>query len=163
MNQQITDWEVLEKILSSAQICRLAMVDGDRPYLLPFNYGYRDRTLYIHSAPEGKKIALLKQNPNVSFEVEEAVTIVPGKKACSWTTRYRSVVGEGKTEILSDPESKRDGLAVIMAQHGAPELVEFEERQLEKMVILKIAVTSLTGKQSSNWESHSSGPSPASP
>jgi nitroimidazol reductase NimA-like FMN-containing flavoprotein (pyridoxamine 5'-phosphate oxidase superfamily) len=157
-NQEITDWSVLEEILSGAYICRVAMMDGNKPYLLPFNYGYRERTLYIHSAPEGKKITLLKQNPHVCFEVEDAVTIIPGKKACTWSTRYRSLVGEGKAEILADPGSKRDGLAVIMAQHGAGELIDFEETQLKKLVILKITITSLTAKQSSNWDSHFTDP-----
>ena len=150
-NQEITDWSVLEKILSAARICRLAMMDGDRPYLLPFNYGYRDRTIYIHAAPEGKKIELLRQNPNVAFEVEDGVQIIPGSKACSWATRYRSVVGEGRAEIITDADEKKSGLEAIMVQHGASEFTDFDEKHLERMVILKITILSLTGKHSSNW------------
>ena len=109
---------MLEEILSGQQICRLAMNGGERPYLLPFNYGYRDRFLYIHSATEGKKIELLREHPLVSFEVEHEVEIIPGKKAYGWSTRYRSVVGEGTVQIVTDPEGKREGLRVIMDQHG---------------------------------------------
>ena len=157
-NLEITDQKILEEILSNAIICRVAMNDGAAPYLLPFNFGYRDRCIFIHSAPEGKKIDLLKRNPNVSFEVEDPVTIIPGKKACNWSTRYRSLVGEGKVEILTDAGSKKKGLEVIMAQHGAPELIDFEERELDRMVILKICITSMTGKHSSNW--HKLSPNP---
>jgi hypothetical protein len=41
---------------------------------------------------------------------------------------------------------------VIMAQHGAPELTDFHAKDLKRMVILKLTVTSLSGKRSSNWD-----------
>ena len=149
--QEITDNATLEEILSKQLICRLAMMDGERPYLLPFNYGYRDGYLYIHSAPEGKKIDLLHRNPEVCFEVEDSVEITTGEKACDWSTRSRSVVGYGTVEILSDDKSKQQGLEVIMAQHGAPDLTEFDPGNLKRMVILKNRITTISGKQSSNY------------
>lgn len=75
---------MLEDILSKGQIIRVAMCDGGKPYLLPFNYGYRKGIIYIHSATEGRKIDVLRKNPGVSFEVEERVRIIPGKKPCNW-------------------------------------------------------------------------------
>jgi len=150
--QEIIDKAVLEEIMAGAEICRLSMLDGELPYILPVNYGYRDGHIYIHSAPEGKKIDLLKQNKLVCFEVEDAPEIVKGPEACDWTTRYRSVVGYGSVEILSDDKSKQEGLEVIMAQHGAPELVRFDVKNMKRMVILKLTITSLSGKQSSNWD-----------
>ncbi|MBE9517954.1 MAG: pyridoxamine 5'-phosphate oxidase family protein [Bacteroidetes bacterium] len=149
--QEIKNDKVLEEILGNAIICRMAMMDGDRPYIIPFNYGYSDGCLFIHSAPEGKKIDLLKQNPEVCFEVEDKMEITKGERACDWSTRYRSVVGYGEVEILSDEASKQQGLEVIMAQHGAPELVEFNSKNLGRMVILKLTISSMTGKQSGNW------------
>ena len=150
--QEIKDKQVLEEILSGAILCRIAMMDGDLPYIIPFNYGYRDGCLFIHSAPEGKKIDLLGINPEVCFEVEDRMEITRGDQACDWSTRYRSIVGYGKVEILSDAASKQLGLEVIMAQHGAPELHEFNQKNLDRMVILKLNITSMTGKQSSNWQ-----------
>jgi nitroimidazol reductase NimA-like FMN-containing flavoprotein (pyridoxamine 5'-phosphate oxidase superfamily) len=148
--QEIKDRGILEQILSNQVICRLAMLDGKRPYIVPVNYGYRQGCLYIHSAPEGKKIDLLRQDPGVCFEVEEPVEIIKGDRACNWSTRYRSVVGYGSVEILSDEISKRQGLEVLMAQHGAPGLKEFDTAYLKRMVILKLRITSLSGKKSSN-------------
>ena len=149
--QEITDRQELEEILQGSIICRMAMLDGGKPYIIPVNYGYRDGCIFIHSAPEGKKIDLLSQNQEVCFEVEDKVEITRGERACDWTTRYRSVLGYGNVEILSDETSKQQGLEVIMAQHGAPELIEFDPKNLKRMVILKLSITSMTGKQSSNW------------
>lgn len=149
--QEIRDQGVLEEILNNQVICRLAMMDGDRPYIIPVNYGYHEGFLYIHSAPEGKKIDLLRQNPELCFEVEDPVEIIKGERACDWSTRYRSVVGYGRVEILSDEAGKQLGLEMIMAQHGAPELKEFDPGNIKRMVILKIRITTMTGKKSSNF------------
>ena len=151
-NQEIKDPEIIEQILTGAEICRMAMIDGDVPYMLPFNYGYRDRCIYIHSAPAGKKIDLLKKNGTVCFEIEQTARIIPKEKACKWATLYRSVVGYGQVEIIDDVEGKKEGLAIIMIQHGAPDLVDFEAKEVKPMVILKLTITSLTGKQSGNWD-----------
>ena len=154
-NQEIKDPHLLEEILNDAEICRVAMTDGEVPYMLPFNYGYMDGCIYIHSAPAGKKIDLLKKNGSVCFEVEQAVKIIPKEEACKWSTLYRSVVGYGDVEIVTDFESKKKGLEIIMAQHGAPDLVEFMPKEVEFIVILKLTISSFTGKQSSNWNKES--------
>ncbi|MFH0756677.1 MAG: pyridoxamine 5'-phosphate oxidase family protein [Bacteroidota bacterium] len=151
-NQEIKDKKVLEEILAGAVICRLALMDGDRPYILPFNYGFQDGSIYIHSAPEGKKIDLLRENNQVCFEVEDTVRIIEDEKACKWTSLYRSVVGYGSVEILTDDVSKQRGLEIIMAQHGAPGLTRFDPGNMKGMVILKLSIGSLTGKQSSKWK-----------
>ena len=149
--QEIKDNAVLEEILKGALICRLAMIDGKLPYMLPFNYGYRAGVLYIHSAPEGKKIELLRKNKRVCFEVEDRMEITRGERACDWSTRYRSVVGYGDVDILEDEAGKQEGLEVIMAHHGAPDLIEFNPDNMKRMVILKLTIRSMTGKHSSNW------------
>ena len=159
-NQEIKDKKVLEEIVSGAQICRVAMTDGDRPYLIPFNYGYRDGCIYIHSSPEGRKIDLLRQNNLVCFEIEDTVRIIESEKACGWTTLYRSVVGYGTVEIVTGDPGKQQGLEIIMAQHGAPDLVVFEPKHMQRMVILKITISSMTGKQSSNWNRENQTSSP---
>lgn len=148
---EIKDNKVLEEILGGAIICRVAMMDGDQAYMLPFNYGYREGCIYIHSAPEGKKIDLLRKNPKVCFEVEHTAKLVKGEQACDWTTLYRSVMGYGEIEILSDDHSKQLGLEIIMAQHGAPDLVAFNAKNMARMLILKLSISSMSGKQSASF------------
>jgi nitroimidazol reductase NimA-like FMN-containing flavoprotein (pyridoxamine 5'-phosphate oxidase superfamily) len=152
-NQEITDPAVIDEILSKSPVCRIAMVDHGTPYLLPFNYGYKNRCIFIHSALKGRKIDILRKNNYVCFEVEEFEGIYHHEIACKWTTTYRSVVGYGTVEIITDFDQKMEGLEIIMAQHGDPGVHTFETRQVNNMVILKLSITSLCGKQSSNWNS----------
>lgn len=151
-NQEITDPKILEEILVHSSIVRLGMIDNGLPYILPFNYGYRDNLIYIHCATAGKKLDLLRINPVVCFEVELKAEVVKSDKACKWATAYRSIVGYGKIEILEDFRQKKKGLEIIMAHNGAPELTDFDSRQVDAVVILKLSIESLTGKQSGNWD-----------
>ena len=151
-NQEITDRKIIEEILLNATVCRIAMNDSDVPYLLPFNYGYRDNFIYIHSAPEGKKIELLTKNGKVCFEIEREAEVVKYDQACQWTAFYRSVIGYGEIEIIDDFHEKVAGLEIIMDQHGAKGKPEFAAKQVDAMVILRLKIRSITGKQSGNWD-----------
>lgn len=150
-NQEITDPKILEEILTHSKICRLAMIDNGLPYILPFNYGFHENCIYIHSAPIGKKIGLLRENPMVCFEVEQHAEIIEDEVACKWSTLYRSVVGYGNVQIVTDFEQKKRALEIIMAQHVFKEKMEFDRKELEFIVILKLSISTMTGKQSSNW------------
>jgi uncharacterized protein len=150
-NQEITDPAILEEILSKSKICRLGIMDQDLPYVLPFNYGYRNKCIYIHSASEGKKIDLLKKNNKVCFEIEYNAEIVKDDKSCKWATKYRSIVGYSEVDIITDFEAKKQALDIIMQHNGSTVINIYEDKQVEAIVILKVRITNLTGKQSSNW------------
>jgi len=150
-NQEIKDKNIIEKILSKSEICRIAMIDDGKPYLLPFNYGYKDNFIYIHSALVGRKIDILKKNNYVCFEIEYKADLVKYDDPCKWSTRYRSVIGYGTVEIITDTNEKKAGLDIIMAHNGKSGENIYQERQLDTLVILKLSIASISGKQSSNW------------
>lgn len=150
-NQEITDRIIIEDILSNSQICRLALNDKEAPYLLPFNYGYKDNCIYIHSACEGKKIDLLRNNPKVCFEIESCHEIEKKIEPCKWSAKYRSVIGYGSIEIQTEYNLKISGLEIIMAHYGAAGPFFFDRKAVDRIVILKLPIDSVTGKQSENW------------
>jgi nitroimidazol reductase NimA-like FMN-containing flavoprotein (pyridoxamine 5'-phosphate oxidase superfamily) len=151
--QEITGRNIIEEILSTSEICRLGFMDNDRPYILPFNYGYRDNCIYIHCAREGKKIDLIRKNNSVCIEIEQHAEIERHARACKWATAYRSVVGYGRVEIISDYVQKSRGLDIIMKHNGADDShdLNYEKGQVDAMLILKVEITEITGKQSSQW------------
>ena len=56
-DREITDRAEIEAILNEAMVCRIGLADDGEPYVVPVSFGYEDGSVYIHSAPEGKKIA----------------------------------------------------------------------------------------------------------
>jgi nitroimidazol reductase NimA-like FMN-containing flavoprotein (pyridoxamine 5'-phosphate oxidase superfamily) len=145
--KEIENPNVINKILSESIICRIGLFDKEYPYVVPVNFGYKNNSLYIHCAPNGKKIDLIKKNNKACFEIEETYKIVEDEISCNWTTKYRSVIGYGDIEIVSDFEEKKKGLDVIMIQHGKTEN-NYSDKLVNRMIILKLNIKSATGKQS---------------
>lgn len=145
--REITDHAQIEEILACAQVCHLALFDGDWPYLVPLSYGYRDGVIYLHSAPAGLKIELLRRNPQVCFEVETDVALLPAESACGFGMRYRSVIGRGVARLISDPEAKAAALDIIMAHYGKPGPHPYDRATLERTAIIAIDIVVLSGKQ----------------
>ena len=148
----ISDPKIIEQILNESSICRIAFsVDGEA-YIVPVNFGYKDNKLYIHSAPEGKKIDFLKKNNRICFEMELDHEIIKDKVACNWTTKYRSVIGYGTISIVHEKSQKIEGLDIIMSKYGGPDKNTYPDAILKKMILLVIEIDTLTAKQSGKWD-----------
>jgi len=145
--KEITDIASIESIINSCLVCRLALCDEDQPYIVPLNFGYKDGTLYFHSALEGKKIDLLNKNNKVCFEFDTDLKLENGDKACSWTANYKSVIGFGKATFIEDSESKIDGLNIIMSQYSDKSF-NYPDTVVNKTAIFKVEIDSMTGKKS---------------
>lgn len=148
--KEITNKEAIIEILVNSNICRLAIFDDEYPYVVPMNYGYRDNSLYFHCAPEGRKLDLIGKNNKVGFEVEAQHEILKDEVSCKWTTKYRSVIGRGKIVILTETAEKIDGLNIIMEHHGKMDN-SYNERVLQKLIVLRLDIEDLTAKQSGEW------------
>lgn len=149
-DKEITDKSVINEILKKSQICRIAINDGDFPYIIPFNYGYRNDCIYFHSAKEGRKIELLRKNNKVSFEIEFMSEVIKHEQSCKWTSKYRSIMGTGTIEIITDFEEKKKGLDAIMQHYGNLDN-SYNEQHVNNILILKLSIISISGKQSGDW------------
>lgn len=145
-DKQILDQKLIEEILEKNTICRIAFVDGKNPYIIPLNYGYNDNTLYVHTALKGKKIEIMNKNKNVCVEVTDSIEIVTSDLACNFGTRFRSVICNGKISPVIELEKKITGLKSIMRQHTADEDWDIPEAAVEKILVLKVEIESMTGK-----------------
>ena len=58
LDKEIKDSDVIQEILQNSEICRLGLVDGNEAYIVPVNYGYKDGVIYMHSAPNGRKMEI---------------------------------------------------------------------------------------------------------
>jgi nitroimidazol reductase NimA-like FMN-containing flavoprotein (pyridoxamine 5'-phosphate oxidase superfamily) len=145
--QEITDRAALESIIAKSTVCRLALSEDDRPYIVPLCFGYADNALYFHTAREGKKIDILKKNNRVCFEVDCDHELVSNDTPCKWSMKYRSVVGFGKAFVIDDLESKRTALDIVMRHYGG-QPSEYSPVNIEKMLIIKVAIECMTGKHS---------------
>jgi uncharacterized protein len=145
-DKEITDRAEIEAILREAQVCRIALAENNQPYIVPVCFGYEPGALYIHSSPEGKKIAMIRANPRVCFELDFCDGIVKAERACSFGMRYRSVIGFGRASILTAPAEKKHGLACIMRQYKGG-MQEFSDEDVKHVAVIRISIESMTGKK----------------
>src|ERR671917_571359 len=108
--------EGIEALLRTAIVGRIACCGhgrtGDgRPYLVPLAYGYDGEAVYAHSGP-GRKLDLMRSEPRVTFEVDEAEA----------PDRWRSVIAEGTFEEIADPRQRDAALQVIYGPTAIPDL-----------------------------------------
>jgi uncharacterized protein len=125
--------EEIEALLRTAIVGRIACcghgLAGDgRPYLVPLAYGYDGSSVYAHSGP-GRKLDLMRAEPRVTFEVDEAEA----------PDRWRSVIAEGTFEEIADPGQRDAALAVIYGGNGVPDLGS-------QTVVFRIRLTARSGR-----------------
>jgi len=157
-DREIADRKEIEDILRQSTVCRLAMIDAGRPYIVPLCFGYDAGVLYFHSSPVGKKIDLLNRNRNVCFEFDADTIAVPADTSCGWTMRYRSVIGFGIADFVEDPGEKRAALDVIMRQY-AEGTHDYSDETLRKTAVIRVEILEISGKKSG----HAPFPFPSTP
>jgi len=135
----------IDALIERSRVCRLALADGDQPYVVPMNFAYSGDCVYLHAAREGRKLEILAWNPKVCLEFDEYLEIIPGETACDTACRYRSVLAFGKAVILEDPEEKNRGLQLITRRYTDHE-ADFDEQELASVAVIRISLTELTGK-----------------
>jgi len=63
----ITEKEEIEQIIAKCTVCFVGLADTDlTPYVIPMNFGYKEGTVYLHSAQEGRSIDILSRNPQIA-------------------------------------------------------------------------------------------------
>jgi nitroimidazol reductase NimA-like FMN-containing flavoprotein (pyridoxamine 5'-phosphate oxidase superfamily) len=144
-DREITDRAELRRILDEAQVVRLAMSDENRPYVVPLTFALDGEDIVLHSARVGQKIAILRRNPAVCFEVEERVEVKVGPSPCETGMRFRSVIGRGVVEFVEDAAERARMLALFGSRYGAPNR-PLPVSEVERTAVLRIRVSELTGK-----------------
>lgn len=152
-DREVTDTDEIVKILGRCDVCRIAMIDQNKPYIVPMNFGYSlfdgVVTLYFHSANEGSKIDILKSNPGVCIEMDCGHELIVGNTDCSHSTAYESLIGNGNAEFIEEIDQKKFALAKIMKKYTSRDHFEFDEKMINRLSVFQISVSDFVGKRRS--------------
>jgi len=139
-------------ILDKCEVMRIAFCDGERPYIVPMNFAWMEDDLlglrlYFHCAQMGRKLDLMRKNPQVCFEVDCSFQLVPHSQACQWSAYHESVIGEGNMEIVLDPEERIQAMDALMHRYGYIGKPQYDVSVFQKTMVLKLNVSQMTGKR----------------
>ena len=146
---KITDPAEISRILDTAKVLRLGIAVDNEPHIIPLNYGYTmengELKLYMHSAVKGNKLELLRQNPNVCFQLDCDNIPFEGKVACQYGLSYCAVSGRGKAVIVDDVQEKMEGMRSLMKTQTGKDF-EFNERLVSIVAVIRVDVSEYAAK-----------------
>jgi uncharacterized protein len=122
-------------ILREGTLGRLGCIADGGPYVVPVNYVFDGKDIYIHSL-QGKKINALRTNSRVCLQVDEI------KDAYNW----RSVIAFGNYEEISDEKLREELLGKLFSR--LPHLTPVESKMtkgLKQTIVFRIKVDEITG------------------
>jgi len=151
-DKEITDVDEKLNIIKKCKVCRLGLSENNAPYIIPLNYGYNFEkntlTLFFHSAAEGKKLEIIKNNNNACFEIDCETKLIEAEKACNYGYAFKSIIGFGKIIVLENETEKINGLNLIMKHQTEKETVyNFTHDDVKNVCVYKMIVETFTGKQ----------------
>lgn len=92
----------MDAVLSNKLIGRIGCGMNERYYIFPVTYVFHNGFIYVHSK-EGLKLKILRQDPNVCFQVDDIENM----------TNWRSVLVWGKFEELKKEEEQAAALHLL--------------------------------------------------
>jgi hypothetical protein len=104
--------EEIERVLSSQMIGRIGCHAGGRTYVVPVTYAYDGESIYGYTG-EGMKLRMMRDNPEVCFEVEQIDD----------PSRWRSVIAWGSFEELYGQEAAH-ALQILLDRYAVQALGE---------------------------------------
>ncbi|HZS31741.1 MAG TPA: pyridoxamine 5'-phosphate oxidase family protein [Gaiellaceae bacterium] len=127
----------IEDFLRSQRIARLGCHAGGETYVVPVIYAYEDGAV-VTVTTEGRKTAMLRENPRVCVEVDEYDADAKG----SW----RSVIAQGASEELAGDEIEA-ALALLRERFARTAGRQAGPRPLSPgTVVLRIRLEDLSGR-----------------
>jgi nitroimidazol reductase NimA-like FMN-containing flavoprotein (pyridoxamine 5'-phosphate oxidase superfamily) len=137
-------------VLASIKIMTVACCSGNEPYLFTVDFAWdpQTRDLWFHCANEGRKMAILRTNPRVCVTVVEDRGYIQGE--CDHA--FRSLVVEGRAEVVTDLSEKRRALKLLVEKFETDPGVVLarlagNDEAVGKVGIVRISVESTSGKQ----------------
>lgn len=135
------------KLLESGEYGYLSLIDGDAPYGIPITYMWDgNRSIYLHCAPEGRKLRAIGDAPvPASFCIVGRTQVIPHK----FTTAYESIVLEGTIRLITDELESWKALKLLLDKYSPNDKViglKYSEKSFHRTRILRIDIERWSGK-----------------
>ena len=151
--REITAADEIDKLLSSARVCRIALFDGNYPYIVPMCFGYNitggTLELYFRCEEKGKKLELIKENSRAAFEIDRLHEIVAADDPCGFAARYHSITGVGTVSAVTGVD-KITGLNLIIKKYVSNPPEKLSEQALNSVSVLKLTANEFCCKEYNN-------------
>lgn len=150
------DEGIFKTLMQTCDYGTLSLVEEGVPYGVPVNFAWWNESVVFHGAKEGRKIEVVKKNPNATFSVVKPYAFIPSHAthttlACPATQFFASVIFQGTVRMVEDASQKAAALSALMAKHqpeGHHEPLSSlgHKAMLEKTAVFALSPSSRTMK-----------------
>ena len=111
-NREIISESEINDILQKGKFVVISACRDSEPYIVTLSYGFnaKERSLYVHCAPNGLKIDFFKSNNRICATIIEDGGYVVDE--CGHN--YRTVVLWGEIHFVTDLEEKKYGMGILL-------------------------------------------------
>lgn len=152
-DREVTDFNEIVDMLSRCKEVHLGMSKDNRPYVVPMNFGFEVKDgkviIYVHSAKIGLKVDILAENPYVCVQADTLIKITTSADKTDCTSRYESVIGFGKAELMETLEEKQHAAGTMQKQLNIPKEL-YDHMTCKKYggtLFYRIVLDQITGKK----------------
>lgn len=150
-DREIADLNQIVEIVDKCDVIRIGLADGNFPYIVPLNFGYKyeegELTFCIHGAMAGRKYEMLQKKPVCSFEMDIPIKMECLVKEKDVTMRYESVMGTATVEFVPDAQKKQVIDEMLMSRYDETKDFEYNEKALAVTAVMVLHVTDIIGKR----------------
>lgn len=139
----------MEEILRAEAIGHVAMASDGEVYIVPLNYAYVEDRVLFHCALEGKKLDMIRANPEVCFEVSRQEGHPAPHENPSCDTPFESVICWGVARTVDDLDERQEVLNHVQARYDTPEEPRppVSRARVEGCGAVEIRITRMTGRK----------------
>ena len=150
-DRQVLDFKEIYEIIERCDVCRIALNNDGYPYILPLNFGIsavdEKLTIYFHSALEGQKLDLIKNDNRASFEMDCNHKLEYFEERGYCTYAYESVIGRGHIFMIEDDKEKFEALELLMDHYHPGKKAWFNPAAIPRTAVYKLVVEEFTAKR----------------
>jgi nitroimidazol reductase NimA-like FMN-containing flavoprotein (pyridoxamine 5'-phosphate oxidase superfamily) len=96
------DWPAVVSFLADQAVCRVGVFDDAYPYVVAQSYRFAGNAFLLHFSRFGRLAQLVAENPNVTVEVSQAVSLLKAPEAQNTSMEYRSVIARCTATLSAD-------------------------------------------------------------
>lgn len=137
-------------LLKNGEYGVLSMCNGvNEAYGVPINFVWDgEKSIYLHCAPEGRKLRCIDEYPNVSFCVVGKTNVI----SQDFTTEYSSIIIECLAERHLHPDIKMNALCMLLdkySPHYKETGMKYAKKSFDRKEIIRLEIKKYSGKSMS--------------
>jgi nitroimidazol reductase NimA-like FMN-containing flavoprotein (pyridoxamine 5'-phosphate oxidase superfamily) len=135
------DEKEIREALKNNNLCRIAFIEGNFPYISPFQYVYLKNTLYFHFTNYGKKMKILKKNRNVCVSIERFEKDLSSYYFISMQGKLQRIDNESlKSEIIKKmvEDARKNFSTNFLSAHGFDKNKGWDHSPFQNQIFYKL-------------------------